>query len=223
MDQLEEACIVSIRPLGPEGIRARIAQIESRLRELDSASREEFTQVGANVSVPIGGFGAGMNTLHPMDRGFGQALPQLQGPQTLEPMQIGAVSPSNANVSRTQLEALADSTAAEFGIDQNLFRALIKWESSWNPNTISSAGAQGLTQLMPQTARYLGVADPFDPKQNLRGGAKYLKEQLDRFGSVELALAAYNAGPGAVKKHGGVPPYQETQTYLRRILGELRR
>ena len=104
-----------------------------------------------------------------------------------------------------------------------MFLALIKWESSWNPNSTSSVGAKGLTQLMPETARELGVSDPYDPAQNLRAGAKYLKAQLDRFNSVELALAAYNAGPGAVKRYGGVPPFAETQTYVKRIMGELNR
>jgi soluble lytic murein transglycosylase-like protein len=102
------------------------------------------------------------------------------------------------------------------GIDPALLAGLIKQESGFNAHAGSGAGAQGLTQLMPATARGLGVSNPFDPAQSIMGGAKYLKQQLDAFGGdVTKALAAYNAGPGAVKRFGGVPPYSETQNYVR--------
>src|SRR5262249_39691188 len=102
------------------------------------------------------------------------------------------------------------------GIDPALLAGLIKQESGFNAHAGSGAGAQGLTQLRPATARGLGVANPFDPAQSIMGGAKYLKQQLDAFGGdVTKALAAYNAGPGAVKRFGGVPPYAETQNYVR--------
>jgi soluble lytic murein transglycosylase-like protein len=94
----------------------------------------------------------------------------------------------------------------------------VRQESGWNPTARSHKGAIGLAQLMPGTARQLGV-DPHDPEQNLRGGARYLAAQYRRFGSWRLALAAYNAGPGAVEKHGGVPPFRETQGYVVAILG----
>jgi soluble lytic murein transglycosylase-like protein len=102
------------------------------------------------------------------------------------------------------------------GIDPALLAGLIKQESGFNAHAGSGAGAQGLTQLMPATARGLGVSNPFDPVQSIMGGAKYLKQQLDAFGGdVTKALAAYNAGPGAVQRFGGVPPYSETQNYVR--------
>jgi len=113
---------------------------------------------------------------------------------------------------------LARQIAIEEGIDPDLFLKLIGAESSFNPNAKSSAGAIGLAQLMPGTAAYLGV-DPYDPEQNLRGGARYYKEQLDEFGDVKLALSAYNAGPGNVRKYGGIPPFKETQNYVAKILG----
>lgn len=113
---------------------------------------------------------------------------------------------------------LIEAKAQKYGLDPNLLAGLIKQESNFNPYAVSHCGAMGLGQLMPETARYLGVKDPFNAAQNLDGAAKYLKEQLNTFGGdVKKALAAYNAGPGAVKKYGGVPPYAETQNYVKVI------
>ena len=112
----------------------------------------------------------------------------------------------------------AEITAAakKHGIDPALLAGLVKQESGFNPNAGSPAGARGLTQLMPGTAAGLGVTNVLDPAQSLDGGAKYLRQQLDAFGGdVTRALAAYNAGPGAVQRYGGVPPYAETQNYVR--------
>jgi soluble lytic murein transglycosylase-like protein len=110
------------------------------------------------------------------------------------------------------------AAAQRNGIDPALLAGLVKQESGFNANAVSPAGARGLTQLMPSTAAGLGVTDPTDPAQALEGGAKYLRQQLDRFGGdVAKALAAYNAGPGAVEKFGGVPPYAETQNYVQRV------
>tara|TARA_R110000803_G_scaffold95820_2_gene163922 strand:+ start:202 stop:1689 length:1488 start_codon:yes stop_codon:yes gene_type:complete len=114
--------------------------------------------------------------------------------------------------------ALASQIAQQEGVPTDLFLRLVNQESSFRPNAVSEAGATGLAQLMPGTARDLGV-DPNDPVQNLTGGARYLRQQLDAFGTPELALAAYNAGPGNVRKYGGVPPFKETQNYVSTILG----
>ena len=114
----------------------------------------------------------------------------------------------------------AEITAAakKYGLDPALLAGLVKQESGFNPNAGSPAGARGLTQLMPGTAAGLGVTNVLDPVQSLDGGAKYLRQQLDAFGGdVARALAAYNAGPGAVKRYGGVPPYAETQNYVRAV------
>lgn len=111
----------------------------------------------------------------------------------------------------------ADRIAKRHGIPKPLFRALIGAESAWNKSAVSPAGARGFTQLMPATAAGLGV-DIDDPLQNLEGGARYLRQQMDTFGSWRLALAAYNAGPGAVRQYGGVPPYKETQRYVAKVL-----
>lgn len=117
-----------------------------------------------------------------------------------------------------QYLTLAERAARRHRIPVDLFLRLVRQESGWNARARSHKGAMGLAQLMPATARSLRV-DPRDPAQNLDGGARYLRMQYDRFGSWQLALAAYNAGPGAVEKHGGVPPYRETQGYVRAILG----
>lgn len=122
---------------------------------------------------------------------------------------------------KDEILSLIDRTAQKYGIDEKLVRALVKQESGFNPNAKSHAGALGLMQLMPSTAAGLGVKNPLDPVQNVEGGVKYLKSMLDRFnGNTILALAAYNAGPNAVKKYGGVPPYKETQNYVRSILSQ---
>jgi soluble lytic murein transglycosylase-like protein len=111
------------------------------------------------------------------------------------------------------------AAATRHGVDVGLLTALVEQESSFNPQAISPVGAQGLTQLMPATARSLGVTNPMDPVQNLNGGAKYLAQMMREFnGDTRLALAAYNAGPGAVRRHGGIPPYRETQNYVSRIM-----
>lgn len=119
---------------------------------------------------------------------------------------------------RGEFLQMAKAAARKHGIPEDLFARLVQQESAWNPRAKSHKGAMGLAQLMPGTARMLRV-DPWDPKQNLEGGARYLAEQYRTFGSWRLALAAYNAGPQAVRKHGGVPPFRETKNYVRKIWG----
>ncbi len=121
-----------------------------------------------------------------------------------------------------EIDAVIDRLSAHYGVDPLLVRLLVDQESGYNPWALSPVGAMGLTQLMPQTAWAMGVNDPWDPEQNLEGGIRYLSIQLDRYQSVELALAAYNAGPGAVDQWGGVPPYPETINYVNSIGGRYR-
>lgn len=118
-----------------------------------------------------------------------------------------------------EFEPIIKSLASEYGVDKSLVKAVIHAESGYNPNAVSSKGAQGLMQLMPKTAQGLKVNNSFDPKDNIRGGIRYLRFLLDTFkGDVTLALAAYNAGLSRVSQYGGVPPYQETRNYISKVL-----
>ena len=119
----------------------------------------------------------------------------------------------------SELESAISNAARMHGLDPALIKAVIKAESDGIPGALSEKGAMGLMQLMPDTAAGLFVSNPFDPESNIWGGAKYLRQMLDKFrGNVILALAAYNAGPGSVEKFGGVPPFPETREYVKRVL-----
>lgn len=174
----------SWQPLGPEGVRRRMIELQNRMAAAVGSDEPAFSLDSAVVTAfnpfsgPIGSGG----TPHPMQ------------------------------------ETIA-SVAKEHGIDPGLFDALVQQESGYNPTARSRAGAMGLTQLMPETAKQMGVSNPFDPVQSLQGGARYLSQMIQRYGGdVEKALAAYNAGPGAVDKYGGIPPYAETRKYVSNIL-----
>ncbi len=143
----------------------------------------------------------------------------------LFPGVLGAMAPPEGqgvetrSLSSANLRAIVDRLSRQEGLDPRLVDALIQAESDYNPRAISKKGAMGLMQLMPLTARRLNVDDPFDPEQNIRGGVKEFSRLIDRYsGNLSLALAAYNAGEGAVSKYRGIPPYRETRNYVARIM-----
>lgn len=141
-------------------------------------------------------------------------FPKQNIAQMLPPLQLTKV----AGKSTADFDGIIDRAASMFNIPAKLIKSVIQKESNFNPNAVSHAGASGLMQLMPATARGLGVKNVFDPAENIVAGSKYLRQMLDRYdNNLELALAAYNAGPGNVDKYGGIPPFKETQNYVRKV------
>lgn len=154
-----------------------------------------------------------------LDSDFQKILDNTYEQQYGTSSKAGVPSSSSSNVSHGDIDKLIDKYATQNNLDPDFVKAVVKQESGFNPNAKSHCGAMGLMQLMPSTAQGLGVKNAFDAEQNIYGGTKYLKGLMDRFGNnKELALAAYNAGPNAVKKYNGVPPYKETQNYVKNVM-----
>ena len=147
-----------------------------------------------------------------------QLISRLMKSQTAGPQVNVAIDEFRPVRPEQAYEHLIKEAAAQYHLDPNLIRAVMRTESAFNPHAISRVGAQGLMQLMPGLASDMGVTDPFDPRQNIMAGARYLRQLLDAHrGNIRLTLASYNAGPGNVKRYKGIPPFEETRNYVRKI------
>ena len=195
-------------------IQDRIAHIDSYLKAIDSQLQTRFNPASSELQGP--------NFNDVLDHALnqtGEVTKQVQG-----------VVKDNFTHLPENFEQYIETVSAEIGsaynieIPVNLVKSIIKQESGFNPNAVSHAGAQGLMQLMPATAKSLGVYNSMNPYQNVRGGIKYIAQLLNRFeGNLQKALAGYNAGPEAVARYGGIPPYKETQNYVQSIMKDFLR
>ncbi|WP_088066553.1 lytic transglycosylase domain-containing protein [Gottfriedia luciferensis] len=155
---------------------------------------------------------------------YGETVAQLLGKSTTSPVQLiedeiaGTTSSSSIKKTNSNVDRIINEMANKYDVDPKLIRSIIKHESGFNPNAVSSVGAKGLMQIMPSNFESYGITNPFDPKQNIEAGTRMIKANLRKYnGNIELALAAYNAGSGNVKKYGGIPPFKETQNYVRKV------
>jgi soluble lytic murein transglycosylase-like protein len=178
------------------------------------------------VAQRVGAIEQQLQELHPvrvLETMFGQESFGRRLQQQVQ-AELARASESGAGTTATteRWVPAIEKYATHYGVDPAVVRAVMQAESGGYERSVSPKGAMGLMQLMPGTAEQLGVSDPFDPDENIRGGVAYLGDMLQRFGDLPRALAAYNAGPGAVERHGGVPPYAETERYVDQVLGYIR-
>jgi soluble lytic murein transglycosylase-like protein len=188
------------------------AQRVQQLQALIESARQAAVPGAAATAVASPASGSGAD--------FASALQAATTADASGSAEAALAPGATASAASGEYQPLIEQAAARNGLDPAVLNGLIQQESGFDPNATSSAGAQGLTQLMPGTASSLGVANPLNPAESIEGGARYLGQLMSQFGgNTADALAAYNAGPGAVQEYGGVPPYTETQSYVSKVLG----
>ncbi len=201
-----EALAPTGMPAGELAVSQRVAQLQSLIEQTAHAAAGESSTESVAATTPAS-----------TSPSFAETLQAASGTAT-----TASATPLSAGESAqsSQYDSLVEAAAQRYGIEPAVLHGLIQQESGFDPSAQSSAGASGLTQLMPATASSMGVANPLNPAESIEGGARYLSQLMGQFsGNTTDALAAYNAGPGAVKQYGGVPPYAETQSYVTKVLG----
>jgi soluble lytic murein transglycosylase-like protein len=217
----------AVPAIGPQSAVARIAELQQLISQAGCGGAA--SNGGASFADALASAGAGAGT-GPSATAAAIGLPGSAGAYgptgaygTSGPLGTpgaGTNVTATGAAGTTPYDGLVTASAQRYGVDPALLHGLIQQESGFDPASTSGAGALGLCQLMPGTAASLGVGNPLDPAQSIDGGARYLRQQLDAFGGdPSLALAAYNAGSGAVRRYGGVPPYAEPQAYVQKVLG----
>jgi soluble lytic murein transglycosylase-like protein len=218
---MSAAALSGLEPIAATAAGERVQQLQALLEQVEQgpsvaasktfASALDTAQAGGASSATAGAY---TSSAPITDVAYASALPTTVAYDSAVPADASASGGGSAYA------PMIEQAAARYGIDPALLYGLIEQESGFDPSASSSAGARGLTQLMPSTAASLGVTEPLDPAQSIEGGARYLSQLLHQFaGNTAAALAAYNAGPGAVEQYGGVPPYPETQQYVTKVLG----
>jgi soluble lytic murein transglycosylase-like protein len=192
---------------------ARVAELRSMIEAVATGPSGKGSFAGALAEASaVGGAGTAP--------ALGEATSLTPAPATVTTAAAPTTAPTAPAAGAVPYQSLIEESCARYGVDPALLAGLIEQESHFDPTVGSPAGAQGLTELMPETAASLGVTDPHDPAQSIDAGARLLSEKLAEFGGdTELALAAYNAGSGAVQQYNGIPPYPETQEYVKKVLG----
>ena len=204
----------------------RLNSIENNFAALQGISDSlSASQVNPSIDVQKSDFKAILDDKMSKDKTEADKLPELDKETISDEIELSKKESVNLKskidlkAQMTDIDEIVETFASKYNIDGDFIKAIIKQESGFNPNATSKKGAMGLMQLMPSTAKSLGVINAYNPWENVEGGVKYLKGLMDRFNNDEkLALAAYNAGPNAVKKYGGIPPYKETQNYVNSIM-----
>ncbi|MFZ1926695.1 MAG: lytic transglycosylase domain-containing protein [Solirubrobacteraceae bacterium] len=200
------------KPEDEQAIAQRVQQLQGLI--------EQTRQVGSGIAPTSATAGASTTASQVPAGDFAAALQAATAADVSSPTAAQSESTAGASGDGGEYDSVVEQAAERYGVDPAVMHGLIQQESGFDPNAQSSAGASGLTQLMPGTASSMGVSNPLNPTESIEGGARYLSQLMSQFGgNTEDALAAYNAGPGAVQQYGGIPPYAETQSYVSKVLG----